>query len=222
MDPDHPEPMRSEKMHRPQEPAHNGARRGSVALTYGGFFAIIALLAFSGCQTGSTGPYPKEWASQTPGAIAPGDVIKLSFPGAPELNQLQKVRPDGKISLPTFGEMQVAGKRLGELQKELSRKYESEIKNSEVVVTLEFSAIPVYVTGTVKGGGKIVLDRPMTALEAILEAGGFGDFANTKKVVVIRNVNGRHMTYVLDLSPSLRGKPTEAFYLKAYDAIYVP
>jgi len=146
----------------------------------------------------------------------------LSFPGAPEMNQLQRVRADGKISLPALGEMTVGGRRLGDLQKELSRKYESEIKNSEVVVTLEFSAIPVYVSGTVKNPGKVVLDRPMTAFEAIMEAGGFGDFAKTKKVVVNRIVNGRHTTYVLNLSPALQGIPSEAFYLKAYDAIYVP
>jgi polysaccharide biosynthesis/export protein len=182
----------------------------------------MVLLSFSGCETPSKGPYPKQSISQTPGALAPGDVIKISFPGAPELNQLQKVRADGKISLPTLGETSVSGKRLGDLQKELTRRYESEIKNSEVVVTLEFSAIPIYVSGTVKSPGKIVLDRPMTVLEAIMEAGGFGDFAKTKKVVVIRNVNGRHMTYVLDLTPALQGKPSEAFYLKAYDAIYVP
>lgn len=192
-----------------------------VASSFARVLAPIALLSFSGCETPSTGPYPKQSISQTPG-LAPGDVIKLSFPGAPEMNQLQKVRADGKISLPTFGETSVGGKRLGDLQKELSRRYESEIKNSEVVVSLEFSAIPVYVSGTVRSPGKIVLDRPMTVLEAIMEAGGFGDFAKTKKVVLIRNVNGRHTTYVLDLTPSLQGKPSEAFYLKAYDAIYVP
>jgi polysaccharide export outer membrane protein len=187
-----------------------------------GIFAAIALLFLSGCQTAAPGHYPKQSVSQTPGALAPGDVLKISFPGAPEMNQLQKVRADGKISLPTLGEMYVSGMRLGDLQKQLSSRYEAQIKNSEVVVSLEFSAIPVYVSGTVRNPGKVVLDRPMTVLEAIMEAGGFGDFAKTKKVVVIRNANGRHATYVLDMSPALRGKPTEVFYLKAYDAIYVP
>lgn len=184
--------------------------------------AVFALLFFCSCQTSAPKSYPKQSVSQTPGALAPGDVIKISFPGAPEMTQLQKVRADGKISLPSLGETYVSGRRLGELQKDLTSKYASQIKNSDVVVTLEFSAIPVYVSGTVKSPGKVVLDRPMTVLEAIMEAGGFGDFAKTKKVVLIRNVNGRHTTYVLDLSPALKGKPSEAFYLKAYDAIYVP
>ena len=197
-------------------------RLRAVVSGFAGAFAAFALFCLGGCQTPSAQIYPKQSVPQTPGALAPGDIVKLSFPGAPELNQLQRVRADGKISLPVLGEMNVGGKRLGDLQKELSRKYEAEIKNSEVVVTLEFSAIPIYVSGTVKNPGKVVLDRPMTVLEAIMEAGGFGDFANTKKVVVIRNVNGRHTTYVLNLSPSLKGVPSEAFYLKAYDAIYVP
>lgn len=182
--------------------------------------AFLALL--SACQTPPPSAYGKPPTPQTPGAIAPGDVVRINFPGAPEMNQLQKVRADGKISLPLLGETTVGGKRLGDVQRELSRRYEGEIKNSEIVVTLEYSAIPVYVSGTVKSPGKVILDRPMTVLEAIMEAGGFGDFANTKKVVVIRNINGRHTTHVLNLSPAIKGIPTEAFYLKAYDAIYVP
>jgi len=196
-------------------------KRRVVKPVFGCFLAAVAILCWSSCMQPAR-RYPTHSAIQTPGALAPGDVVKLSFPGAPEINQIQKVRADGKISLPMLGELKVGGKRLGDLQRELSGLYRSEIKNSEVVVTLEFSAIPVYVTGTVRSPGKVVLDRPMTLLEAIMEVGGFGDFANTKRVVVIRNVKGRHTTYVLDLSPALRGLPSEAFYLKAYDAIYVP
>ena len=186
-------------------------------------FAIVVCLACAGCQSSAPTPIPADWKAQTPGVLAAGDVLKLTFPGAPELNQSQKIRADGKVSLPVLGETDAAGKRLGDLQRELSRRYEPQLKNSEVLVTLESSTTAVYVGGAVIKPGKVILERPMTALEAIMEAGGFApDLVNPRKVSVIRNVNGQHTTHLLDLSPGLRGQSSEAFYLKAFDVIYVP
>lgn len=196
------------------------AHRGFTGRLLSILSAVVALVC-TGCSS-PPGPIPKQWVTQTPGALAPGDVIKLSFPGAPELNQAQKVRADGKITAPMLGEVSVVGKRLGQLQSELSQLYKPQLKNSEVVVSLESSAIPVYVSGAVNRPGKVALDRPMTVLEAIMEAGGFvEDVANPKKVVVIRNIRGQQTTHIFDLSPALRGKTTDAFSVRAYDIIYV-
>ena len=186
-------------------------------------FAILGLFLSVGCETPVGHSIPKEWVGQTPGALAPGDVVKLSFPGAPELSQSQKIRADGKISLPLLGEVDAAGKRLGQFEDELAGLYKSQLKNNEVIVALESSGIPIYVSGAVLKPGKVMLDRKMTVLEAIMESGGFvAGSADPRKVVVIRNTNGQQLTQVLDLSPALRGKATTAFYVKAYDAIYVP
>lgn len=185
--------------------------------------AVVCAFAGVGCQSPTAGPIPPEWKAQTPGALAAGDVLKFTFPGAPELNQSQKIRADGKVSVPVLGEILAGGKRLGDLQRELSRLYQPQLKNSEVVVSLESSTTAVYVGGAVNRPGKVPLDRPMTVLEAIMEAGGFTpDLANPRKVSVIRNVNGQQTPHVVDLSPGLRGQSSEAFYLKAYDVIYVP
>ena len=66
-------------------------------------------------------------------------------------------------------------------------------------------------------------DHPLTALEAIMEAGGF-DYskANLKDVRVIRQESGREHTYVLNLKLVMQGKQVDPFYLKPYDIIYVP
>ena len=142
--------------------------------------------------------------------------------GAPELNQSQKVRADGKISLPLIGEIDAAGKRLGEFQEELAVRYKPHLKNTEVILALEASEIAVYVSGAVNKPGKIPLTRPMTVLEAIMEAGGLSDMGSPKRVVLIRNKDGRHNTQTFDLSPALKGLPTSAFYLQPYDMIFVP
>jgi protein involved in polysaccharide export with SLBB domain len=183
-------------------------------------FCTLAALPFTGCQTASSLPGPT--AAQAPGALAPGDTLNISFPGAPELNQVQKIRADGKISLPMIGDVDAAGKRLSTFQSDLAGLYRLQLKNTEVFVSLQSSATIVYVSGAVMRPGKILLDRPMTVLEAIMEAGGVTGLANLKKVVVVRESEGEHLTQTLDLSPALRGQKTHAFSLRAYDIIHVP
>ena len=180
---------------------------------------LLILGGLSGCQTASS---LSGSATQPPGALASGDTLTISFPGAPELNQVQKIRADGKISLPMVGDVDAAGKRLSVLQSDLANIYRTQLKNTEVFVSLQTSATLVYVSGAVTHPGKILLDRPMTVLEAIMEAGGVTGLANLRKVVVVRESGGEHQTQTLDLSPALRGKTAPAFSLRAYDIIHVP
>ncbi|MEI8340216.1 MAG: polysaccharide biosynthesis/export family protein [Verrucomicrobiota bacterium] len=166
---------------------------------------------------------PENPVAQTPVCLVSGDVIKLTFPGTPEYNQSQKIRPDGKISLPLVGEVQASGKKIGEFQTELSHLYETQLQNSEVVVAIENGASPVYVSGAVNHPGKILIDGPMTALEAIMEAGGFTQgLGDAKKVHLIRIENGHYTTHIIDLSPAMKGRTTVALYLKPKDVIFVP
>ena len=190
------------------------------------WFCIIGLLllAFcSGCQTSRPIAVSEQLITPARGCLAPGDIVKLTFSGAPEFNQVQKVRADGRISLPVVGEVVAEGKRPGSLQKELAAIYQPQLRNSEVIVAVESSSNPVYVSGRVNRPGKIIIDRPTTVLEAIMEAGGFqSEFANPKKVILLRNANGRHQPCTLDLSAALKGKTMDAVYVSPYDVIYVP
>ena len=187
------------------------------------FMVTCCALTFgSACKapqaSGPSDPLPP----RTPVSLTVGDVVKLSFPATPELNTAQKIRVDGKINAPMIGEVDAAGKRLGTFQDELAVLYKPHLKNNEVIVTLESSPVPVYVSGAVSKPGKIILDRPMTVLEAIMEAGGFGPMANMRKVRVIRLTKGQHHTQIVDLNPAMTGQPTKAFYVRADDVIYVP
>src|SRR6266404_479433 len=86
-----------------------------------GIAAALVLLLCSGCQTEQSTPLPEQRTASTPVRLTPGDVIRLSFPATPDLNQSQKIRADGKVSLPMIGEVTAAGKTLGEFQSELIR-----------------------------------------------------------------------------------------------------
>lgn len=193
----------------------------------GVFCAVLTLwiVVLCGCQTGGTTASPgidPGALQQAPQKLAAGDVVRLAFPGAPEMDQSQRIRPDGKISLPIVGEVDAAGKRFKDFQAELGRRYAAELKNQEVVVTLESSAASVYVSGAVNRPGRLALDRPMTVLEAVMESGGFiVGRANPKRVVVVRIEKGQHKTHLVNLGPALAGRGASAFYVKAFDVIYV-
>jgi protein involved in polysaccharide export with SLBB domain len=79
------------------------------------------------------------------------------------------------------------------------------------------------VTGAVLRPGKVLSNHPITALEAIMEAGGFNYAkANLKSVAVIRHEQGQVKNYTLNLKLVLEGKPSTPFYLKPSDIVYVP
>src|SRR5438874_5785744 len=189
-----------------------------------GFVSILTLLAVAqvGCQT-ETGQSLSGQAEVPKHVIlASGDVVKLTFSSAPELNQSQKVRVDGKLSLPLVGEVDAAGKTVGQLQSELIQLYKSQLKTPEVTVSLEGSVTTVTVSGAVAKPGKVAFERPTTVFQAIMNAGGPNEYGNLGHVRLHRIVNGVQKSQVFDLHGMLKGEDTKPFYVRDGDVIYVP
>lgn len=185
--------------------------------------ALFAAFATVGCEDMNPAPpVPSEaYASKPSGNLAPGDEISVTFSGAPELNTKQKIQPNGKVSLPTVGDVSASGRSINSLQSTLTSLYQPHLQDPTVVVSLETASAGVYVSGEVLRAGKIPLDRPMTALEAVMEAGGFTKFANPKQVIVIRKQGGRQQRYVLNMNDALAGYESSPFYVRPFDVIYV-
>ena len=188
--------------------------------------ALWLMSLVAGCQTQAPKPGGvKEQTTASPEIIAlrEGDILKISFPGSSSLDTTQQIRRDGKITLPLVGEVQASGMSAEALQENLVKLYAPQLSFKEVVVTLASSTFPVFVTGSVIRPGKIVSDHPLTALDAIMEAGGF-DYtkANLKAVRVIRHENDRVENYTLNLKLVLEGKENKSFYLQPSDIVFVP
>ena len=195
------------------------------------FFAVI--IAFTGCSSTHPAKAPAAKPTATAATNAPassetlklreGDSLKLSFPGAPNLNTSVSIRRDGKISPPLVGEVEAAGLTPPELEAKLKELYKPQLLTGDVNVEVLSSTFPVFVTGAVIRPGKLLLDHPTTAVEAIMEAGG-PDYnkANLKGVRVTRNINGEVQHFTLNLKAVLTGSSTKVFYLKPSDIIYVP
>ncbi len=193
-------------------------------------FLVLSLAAFTGCQTPEAGNF------STAGLVKPGqeppkpevivlregDSVRISFPGAPNLNTVQLIRRDGRITLPLIGEFPAAGLTPPDMEKELLKLYGPQLQTKEVNVAVESAAFPIYVTGAVLRPGRINADHPLTVLEAALEAGIDYTKANLKAVRVIRNEKGQTEHHILNLKKVLKGQQDVQFKLKPNDIIYVP
>jgi polysaccharide biosynthesis/export protein len=199
--------------------------------------ACLAVFLVAGCQTSSSS-YEKDLQAreslmkdgikkESDGSasltLREGDLVKVTFPGAPNLDSAQQIRRDGKITLQLIGEMMAAGMTPSELEKEILKLCGSQLVSKEVMVTVDASLFPVFVTGAVIHPGKVMTDRPITALQAIMQAGGFNyTTANLKSVRVIREENGRVKSFNVNLKSTLQGKNSDPFDLKPADIVYVP
>ena len=194
--------------------------RGLISLA--GFVSILTLLIFAevGCQTETGGSLSAQAEVPKHVILASGDVVKLAFSSAPELNQSQKIRTDGKLSLPLVGEVDAGGKTVGQLQADLIQLYKAQLKTPEVTVSLESSVTSVTVSGAVHKPGKLAFERPTTVLQAIMEAGGPSEFGTLKRIRLMRVVNGVYKSQVMDLHDL--SKEVKPFYVRDNDMIYVP
>lgn len=182
---------------------------------------VLVLSAACGTQVVSTNLSAQ---AQPPSRVllSPGDSVRLTFSGAPELNQSQKIRADGRLSLPLVGEVEAAHKTVGSLQAELAALYKSQLKNSDVVVSVEGGTATVIVSGAVQRPSKIAFEKPTTVYQAIMESGGATEFGSLKSVRLTRTISGVERTQVMDLRPTIAGVATRAFYVRDGDVIYVP
>jgi polysaccharide export outer membrane protein len=153
--------------------------------------------------------------------LSPGDVIKLSFAEESDLDQTQKIRRDGKVSLPFIGEVTAAGKRVIDFQNQLVSLYEPHLDNPEVLVILENGSASVIISGFATNPGKLAFDRPTTVYQAIMEAGGVSDYGSLSNIHLTRIINGVQSTETINLRPNIRGKPTQPKYVQDGDVIYI-
>ena len=211
---------------RPQE------RTGAARVVW----TAIRLLGFgllTACATAPT--VPTDLDNPMPGGtsecvIQPGDVVNVKFLYWPELNEKQVARPDGKMTLQIVDDVQAAGLRPAELRQELERLYAKTLRDPKIIVIAQMEENRrVYVGGEVNifrntdGLVQIPLVARMTALDAIMQAGGFKkESAQLRNVVIIRVVEGKQYARTIDMRTAFKRGESDPFYLQTDDIVFVP
>jgi polysaccharide biosynthesis/export protein VpsN len=122
-----------------------------------------------------------------------GDTVTVDLSGTlqkiPE--NVQTVTEEGTVTLPYIGPVRAAGLTAGELQKEIHDAYVPKYY-TELTVNVSGQQLVFYVGGEVKIPGRLVYTGGTTVTKAIQAAGDFTDYANRRKVLLIRN-NGERL-----------------------------
>ncbi len=122
--------------------------------------------------------------------LVPGDVIDISYRYTPEFNQSVMIQPDGFVGLQIVGDIKIGSLTLEDARKKIADKASVRLKDPEITLLLkEFQKPYFVVSGEVATGGKFEMRENVTALQAVMIAGGFKDSAKTSQVVVFRKLN---------------------------------
>jgi polysaccharide export outer membrane protein len=156
--------------------------------------------------------------------IGPQDVIDISVWKEPELSRSVPVRPDGKISLPLVNDVQAAGLTPAQLGAQITTSLTKYVTNPQVtVIVSQINSQRIYILGEVARAGSYTLLPEMTVLQALSDAGGFTAFANSKKIYVLRQDNGKQQKVPFNYKDVVSGKdPGQNITLKPGDTIIVP
>jgi len=192
----------------------------------------VAQDAASSTQTSTPKPTPTDNNPKSAPGVRPEsyvigaeDVIDVYVWKEPDMSKTIPVRPDGMISLPLVGEVKAAGYTPVQLQDVLADAMKKYVSDPQVTVVVEkIASLNFNIVGEVNHPGYFPLTRRMTVLDAIALAGGFKDFAKTKKIYVLRTAaNGAEQRLPFNYNQVIKGQnPQQNIELQPRDTIVVP
>ena len=157
--------------------------------------------------------------------LQPGDVLEIQYRYSPEFNQTVTVQPDGYVSLEIGGDVKVAGMTVEQTRQAILKSAGARLRDPVATIVLkEFQRPYFVVAGEVAQPGKIEMRERVTAIQAIMLAGGMKETARSSQVVVFRKINSDVAEVkLLNLKSIRRTSDLENdLTLQAGDMVYVP
>ena len=198
---------------------------------------VLILLAmacgFAWGQSAATpapGTVPANSAAAPPAPVADtayvlqrGDDIEIKAYNIPELDQVVRIRPDGKVSLLLLNDVDAAGYTADRLGEALSTAFAKHYRNPRIsVIVRGFSSQSVYVGGEVFRPGLIPLTGNTTALQAVVAAGGLKETSRGATVTLLRHGEAGEATTVNLNVDNIVSRHEQDMALRAGDILYVP
>lgn len=196
-------------------------------LTMGMLFSPVLCLAQNqepaATPPATATPAPPLGTSNDTYVIGSNDVLNVTVWKEPTLSGSLLVRPDGMISIPLIGDVQAAGLTSLRLADQISAKLKKYVQDPNVsVVVAQIHSKVVYMIGEVGHTGPVEMTPNMTLLEAISSAGGLTEFANKKKIYLLRDQEGKRQRIPVHYKQALAGDLSFDLPLKPGDTIVVP
>jgi len=173
-------------------------------------------------STGANDPHYAGPLDATRYIIGPEDSLQITVWKEPTLSGTVPVRPDGMISMVLVGDLPAAGLTPMALSTDISQRLKKYIQDPVVtVVVLGVNSQRIFLVGEVGKVGPLMLTPGMTALQAIVTAGGLTQFANSKRIYILRTVAGKEQKLPFNYKQALKGD-NQGISLLPGDTIVVP
>jgi polysaccharide export outer membrane protein len=140
-------------------------------------------------------------------------------------SKIAPISPDGRISFPVIGGMQVQGFTVAQAEKMINESYAKQVRNLNcTLILLEIHHPKLYVLGEVQRPGAYDIASVPNVLSALTLAGGFMRSGELEEIAVFRNEGlERPISFKVDIKKALKaGIPLTNIKLKPGDIIYVP
>ena len=193
-----------------------------------GALAILVMLLLGPwvalAQEGQGGEV-NEGVSDSPAyVIQPNDLLEIVVWGEPDISRMVLVRPDGRISLPLVQDIQASELTPVELKEKMENRLKEYLDSPNVTVIVEaIQSYKVYVIGKIQNPGGIVVEKPITVLQALTLAGGFQEFADKSEISIVRTTGREHLIFEFNYKDVIKGKKAEEnIFLRSGDVVVVP
>lgn len=156
--------------------------------------------------------------------LRPGDSLMVSVWREDTLQRQVIVLPDGSITFPLIGRVEVSGFSTPEVEQRITQKLKEYFPDPIVtVVIVGIDGHRAFVTGKVAHPGALTLSGPITVLQAISIAGGFDRFADTDGIKIIRTTQQGQQVMPVNYKDIISGKDMASnFLLNVGDILVVP
>lgn len=182
----------------------------------------------SSAGTGSDSPIAEEEGETATSSedyvLGSEDVLEVLVWKNEGLSRTVSIRPDGKISLPLIGDVPAAGSTPAQVRDSIKERMREYKETPEVsVIVKEINSLSVFVLGEVLRPGKLQLRSETTLLQAITLSGGFTQYADSDKILVLRREGGQETRMRISYKEIISGKnPAANVVLRRGDTIVVP
>lgn len=164
------------------------------------------------------------FADGTSYLIGPGDLLEISVWKDESLSRNVIVPPDGVISFPLIGDIDVNNMTVTTLRTIVRKKLSEYVKDATVTVLLtQVNSLKAFVIGKVNKPGQFQIYLNTTVMQILSMAGGLNPYADEGKINILRQ-NGEKTTRIpFDYKGVVKGKDLDQnIFIQRGDVIVVP
>ena len=156
--------------------------------------------------------------------IGPGDVLEISVWKDASLSRELVVPPDGVISFPLIGDLNVKYLTVTDVRKAVTKKLSEYVPDATVsVILLNLNSMKAYVIGKVYKPGQYAITMDTSVMQILSMAGGINPFAAGSKILILRQINNKTVKIPFNHNQVMKGENLKQnILIQRGDVVVVP